>query len=934
MNIENKSSEIFTKQVKPISPFKYFLMNLGESLLKLLLWVLSFVVSIFTALWSFVKTIGVGIYKCALGVYKFFRRKCHQFKYNDKFGRLSFVFFGTSALAHKQVVNGIMYLVFEIGYIILFALFGVSSVVKLGTLGTELPHFIPDPIDPMFEQLVLGDNSVLVLVFGLLWVISLGVFIYVWNRSINNGYSNYRILNFKKFEKYDVDAMKLSEKIDLEAKEAYANKVSKKEFSSKVAGEIEAYISSVQEKEQQEYSKYLLYGVVDHTYAYCNRLEKAQAKIAKREDKKARYVSTSRAKVEELVKAEEAKVAALDNSTLSEDEIIRAKEKSEARVETYKNKVMLKTNSLEQSIQKARNECAEVEKRYSHYVLTQHTINNDKFGKFNEFYKVVANRSIELKFYEHYFDFKAIYEENLDKAPEKNKSNAEEIARLEAECAIKIEKTNKTFDEIVAKKEELKAEIEKVKAEYKSTVQSIKAEAAPDAEQKLLEAKEILVDKTTRIMYQLNDLPSDKNVSALRKEEINESKRALDRDKKYLKTNHTGETLGREEVINSMIIEYNFEYNDAVRFTNILLDKNGFKSEEEINSTIEQIKTSIELYQNEHLDKYVGKPKSFIDQLKGLLNDNFHITILILPILGILLMSIIPLLFSILIAFTNYSKGHEPPTQLFTWVGFENFKNLFNPSADSIYKDLPQTLVATLSWTIIWAVAATFSNYILGIIVALLINKESIKLKKLWRTVFVMTIAVPQFVSLLSMRALLSDGGAIDVIWTQITGSALRFASTDKVELTKIIIILVNIWIGIPYTILSTTGILLNIPKDLYESAKVDGAGIVKQFTKITMPYILFVTGPYLITQFVGNINNFNVIFFLSNGKPTMAGNVLNVGQTDLLITFLYNLITSNSNPQYGIASTVGIVIFVICAFFSLIMYNRSGAIKEEDQFQ
>ena len=100
------------------------------------------------------------------------------------------------------------------------------------------------------------------------------------------------------------------------------------------------------------------------------------------------------------------------------------------------------------------------------------------------------------------------------------------------------------------------------------------------------------------------------------------------------------------------------------------------------------------------------------------------------------------------------------------------------------------------------------------------------------------------------------------------------------------------------------------------------------------MPYILFVTGPYLITQFVGNINNFNVIYFLSNGGPKMIGNPLSVGHTDLMITFLYSLITNESNPQFGIASTVGIVIFIVCSFFSIIMYNRSGAIKEEDQFQ
>lgn len=244
----------------------------------------------------------------------------------------------------------------------------------------------------------------------------------------------------------------------------------------------------------------------------------------------------------------------------------------------------------------------------------------------------------------------------------------------------------------------------------------------------------------------------------------------------------------------------------------------------------------------------------------------------------------------------------------------------------------------TLGWTLIWAIIATFSNYILGIVVALLINKDGIKLKKLWRTIFILTIAIPQFISLLSIGTLLKDTGAIGNLVFETSGTRLGFgtnSSANGVLFAKIIIILVNIWVGIPYTILSTTGILLNIPKDLYESARVDGAGTFTQFTKITMPYILFVTGPYLITQFVGNINNFNVIYFLTGGGPAIAGSaLLGLGQTDLLITFLYKIITSVNNPQFGIASSVGIFIFIVCSFISIVMYNKSGAIKEEDQFQ
>jgi arabinogalactan oligomer/maltooligosaccharide transport system permease protein len=240
---------------------------------------------------------------------------------------------------------------------------------------------------------------------------------------------------------------------------------------------------------------------------------------------------------------------------------------------------------------------------------------------------------------------------------------------------------------------------------------------------------------------------------------------------------------------------------------------------------------------------------------------------------------------------------------------------------------------------LVWAVVATFSNYYLGILYALMINKEGIKFKGFWRTIFVLSIAMPQFISLIALSILLKNGGAFGTLWFQTFGSKLNFAdiadaSNHGALTTKIIIILVNIWIGVPYTILQTTGILLNIPKDLYESSEIDGAGKGRQFFSITMPYIRFVLGPSLISTFIGNINNFGVIYFLSGGGPTMTSSRLGLGHTDLMITFLYKLVTSSSNPQYGMASTIGIIVFVICAFFSIIMYNKSDSVTKEDQFQ
>ena len=133
------------------------------------------------------------------------------------------------------------------------------------------------------------------------------------------------------------------------------------------------------------------------------------------------------------------------------------------------------------------------------------------------------------------------------------------------------------------------------------------------------------------------------------------------------------------------------------------------------------------------------------------------------------------------------------------------------------------------------------------------------------------------------------------------------------------------------------TGILMNIPKDLYESSRIDGANTFQQFTKITLPYMLFVTGPYLLTSFVNNLNNFNVIYLLSNGNPVntdigYAGGV-SVGHTDLLITWLYKMTLGSANSHYYYASIIGILVFLVVAGLSLIIYNVIPSTKNEEDF-
>lgn len=333
-------------------------------------------------------------------------------------------------------------------------------------------------------------------------------------------------------------------------------------------------------------------------------------------------------------------------------------------------------------------------------------------------------------------------------------------------------------------------------------------------------------------------------------------------------------------------------------------------------------------YRHQIMRENGEKPTSLKYDAKEFLDGKYHITLLSFPVLMIGIFNILPLIFMILIAFTNYNGSDH--LVLFDWVGLENFGNLLNV-VDSARK--ASTFFGIAGWTLIWAVAATFSNYILGMVVALMINKKGIKLKSVFRTLFVITIAVPQFVSLLLMSQMLTQDGAFNILLSHFNGGVnprIDFLAGDVLT-ARLTVIIVNCWVGIPYTILSMSGILMNIPEDLYESARIDGASPFKTFTKITLPYMIFVTTPQLITQFVGNINNFNVIFLLTGGKPSNP-DYHNAGQTDILVTWLYNL-SMGEQKDYGLASAIGILVFIICATLSLIIYNNSKSMKDEEAF-
>lgn len=355
---------------------------------------------------------------------------------------------------------------------------------------------------------------------------------------------------------------------------------------------------------------------------------------------------------------------------------------------------------------------------------------------------------------------------------------------------------------------------------------------------------------------------------------------------------------------------------------------------------IKNVVNAYELQKKAEAGKHIN---TFREDLHSLKEENFHITLLTLPVLGVVIFTLVPILLLILVAFTNYDQNHMPPTSLFSWVGFNNFLSLFGGGGLTV--SFGYSFVRVLGWTLVWAFFSTFTTYIGGILLSLLLNSKKTRVPKLWRTLFIVTIAVPQFVSLLLVRNFFSNGGIVNTICSNIglTGF-LRdtgLVSTSYIPFLSapgwahVMIILINIWIGVPYQMLISTGVLMNLPADQLESARVDGATPFQIFRKITMPYLLFVTGPALVTDFVKNINNFNVIYLLTENVYTTTNQVMANSQAkevDLLVTWLFRLTQDYYN--YKMASVIGIVVFIICAVFTLIAFNRMIKGDKEGTYQ
>lgn len=316
----------------------------------------------------------------------------------------------------------------------------------------------------------------------------------------------------------------------------------------------------------------------------------------------------------------------------------------------------------------------------------------------------------------------------------------------------------------------------------------------------------------------------------------------------------------------------------------------------------------------------------FRQTLETAADRNFHITALTLPVVGVTVFSILPIVFMICIAFTDLGGDVVYP-KLASW-SLSPWKKIL-----SLGK-IGSTFGKILSWNIVWAVFSTGLNFVMGLGMALLLGKRNVRGSKFWRAFPILAYAIPGFISMLGFKFMFSQSGPINYYLSQAGQMRIFFLTNDASAKwwARGIGLFVNAWISTPSIMLMTTGILSNINTDLYEAASLDGASPFQQFRKITLPFVIFSTTPVLIGQFVGNFNNFGIFFFLRGGVISNYADYFLASDTDLLINWLYKL--SVDNNYYSIGAAISLIIFLITAVLSLSVYVRSAAYQQEETYQ
>ncbi|WOF24312.1 ABC transporter permease subunit [Microbacterium betulae] len=266
------------------------------------------------------------------------------------------------------------------------------------------------------------------------------------------------------------------------------------------------------------------------------------------------------------------------------------------------------------------------------------------------------------------------------------------------------------------------------------------------------------------------------------------------------------------------------------------------------------------------------------------------------------------------------ADGSALPTGWYVGVGFDNFVRAVTDAR------LAGPLLQVTLWTFAFAILTVLTSFGLGLLFAIIYNDPRVRGRKVLRTLMILPYAFPAFMSALLWRGMLnSEFGVVNDLF--FFGAEINWLG-DPV-LAKLAVLWVNLWLSYPYWFLVCTGALQALPADTLEAATIDGAGRWRRFRSIVLPLLLVSTAPLAISSFAFNFNNFTIIYMLSGGGPAFVGNS-GLGATDILISAIYQISgVSGGAADYGLASALSIVVFVVIGVISALAFRQTRKLEE-----
>lgn len=262
-----------------------------------------------------------------------------------------------------------------------------------------------------------------------------------------------------------------------------------------------------------------------------------------------------------------------------------------------------------------------------------------------------------------------------------------------------------------------------------------------------------------------------------------------------------------------------------------------------------------------------------------------------------------PFFFNVWISLTNWNMFHFRDPQ---FIGVTHYLRLFTEP------DFYRIFGKTLAWTVINLIF----HFTLGLGAALLLNQK-MPGRNIYRALLILPWAMPQYISALTWRGMFNmEYGAVNILLSKIGIDAIPWFSSEFWAFMAPVI--TNIWLGFPFIMVIALGGLQSIPKELYEAARIDGAGPVRQFFNITLPMLKPVLMPALVLGTIWTFNNLNVIWLVTDqGLPA--------DKTHILVTYVYK--AAFMYYRYGYAAAFSVFIFLVLVFI-VNGYNRLA--KEE----